>query len=671
MTVPVVGQPAAVPIGAADSAPITAKILVADDDARNLAAVEAMLTAPGLEVVLASSGEEVLRHVLKDDFAVILLDVQMPRIDGYEAASMIRSRPRSSRVPIIFLTAYNKDELHVFRGYTAGAVDYVFKPIEPLILRSKVDVFVELYRKTEEMRRQAEEERRLLLENLRVRNEKLAAEQALRRRDEHQSLLLQALPVALYTASLQEDHRRLHFTNDRIARISGFAPDDFLSSDSFWLERVHEEDRERVTQALRGVYETGAATLEYRWRCADGVDRHFLDQAVLIRDEDGQPREFFGLWLDVTERKELESNLLHASKLESIGRLTGGIAHDFNNMLAIVIGSLELLGKALPDDERMRRRVEMAMDGARRCADLTQRLLAFSRRQSLQATVTDLRDLVPKMMQLIQRTLEDRIEIALELPDEVWPVFVDRSQLETALLNLAVNARDAMPNGGRLAVSVMNRPAHDAMGDAVEIRVSDTGVGMPAEVLERVFEPFFTTKESGKGTGLGLSMIYGFVRQSGGDVTIESAPGEGTTVRLFLPRTEGQAWEAAPQRSGSTAPGHGETVLVVEDDADVRQVAVSTLESLGYRVRESESAEAALSALENGTQIDLLFSDVSMPGNLNGADLARMVHRLRPDMPILLTSGYVDDAVEVENVELIPKPYAAEDLAQRIRSLLG
>src|SRR5215210_6531973 len=243
---------------------INAKILIVDDDRRNLLAAEEILRAPGTEIVLAASGEDALRRVLQDDFAVILLDVQMPRLDGYEVASMIRSRPRSSRVPILFLTAYNKEDLHVFRGYSAGAVDYVFKPIEPLILRSKVDVFVDLYRKTEEIRRQGEEERRLLVENLRVRGEKLKAEQALRRRDEHQSLVLRSLPIALYTASIREDHRQLHFANDSVERITGFSLADFQSDESFWESRINPEDRDRVLQELKGVEEAGAVTLEYR-----------------------------------------------------------------------------------------------------------------------------------------------------------------------------------------------------------------------------------------------------------------------------------------------------------------------------------------------------------------------------------------------------------------------
>src|SRR5918998_3630736 len=253
--------------GAADA--IIAKILVVDDDRRNLFAVEEMLRVPATEIVLATSGEDALRRVLTDDFAVILLDVQMPGLDGYETAEMLRTRPRTSRTPIIFLTAFNKDELHVFRGYSAGAVDYVFKPIEPLILKSKVDVFVDLYRKTEEIRRQGEEERRLLMENLRVRSEKLKTEQALRRREEHQSIVLNALPIALYTAPMADDHRQLHFTNESIERITGFKPEVFLEQRDLWSSRLNPEDRERVLAQLQTVAEEGAVTLEYRWLCSD------------------------------------------------------------------------------------------------------------------------------------------------------------------------------------------------------------------------------------------------------------------------------------------------------------------------------------------------------------------------------------------------------------------
>jgi len=650
-----------------------AKILVVDDDPRNLLAVREMLQAPEVEIVTAESGQAALRHVLKEDFAVILLDVQMPQIDGYEVAGMIRSRARSSRVPIIFLTAFNKDDLHIFRGYSAGAVDYVFKPIEPLILKSKVDIFVDLHRKTEEIRRQAEEERRLLLENLQVRSEKLKTEQMLRRREEHQSIVLKSLPIALFTASLQEDHRRLHFTNDSIAAITGFDKAAFLERDDFWSSHVHEDDRDRVLSQLRDLKDLGSVSLEYRWRCADGSDRHFLDHTVVIRDDEDRPREIFGMWFDITERKQLEQDLLHASKLEAVGRLTGGIAHDFNNMLSVVIGNLDLLQKSLKGNERAQKRVKMALEGAQRCADLTHRLLAFSRRQPLQATTINVGAVMSGLLELMHRTLGENIRVELTGLDDIWPIHVDRAQLEAALLNLAVNARDAMPNGGELKLHLENTTVEGSAppGDYVVISVADTGVGMPAHVLERVFEPFFTTKESGKGTGLGLSMVYGFVQQSNGHIEVDSTPNQGTTIHLFFPRSHDEvaATGADIHVADMEAFGKGESVLVVEDNSDVRQVAVSTLKSLGFTVTETETADEAAVLLKNSCDFQLVLSDVRMPGKLNGADLAGLIKKKYPDVRVLLTTGYVEDAEMLEEIDLLYKPYRAADLAHKIQSM--
>ncbi|WP_046868269.1 response regulator [Microvirga massiliensis] len=666
---PALPRPLVPPLGL-----VTAKILIVDDDPKNLLAVEEMLRAPGLEIVTAQSGEAALRCVLRDDFAVILLDVQLPSMDGYEVATLIRGRPKTSRVPIIFLTAYNKEDLHVFRGYTAGAVDYVFKPIEPIILKSKVNVFVDLFRKTEEIRRQGEEERRLLMENLRVRSEKLRAEQDLRRREEHQSIVLRSLPVALYTAGLGNDRRKLRFTNPKIKDITGFSPAAFFEDESFWESRLHPDDRERVLGQLASAEQDDSLAIEYRWRCADDVDRHFLDQTVLIRDESGRPREYFGLWFDVSERKQLEQKLLHASKLEAVGRLTGGIAHDFNNMLSVVIGNLDLLQRSIEGNEKALRRTRLAMDGAQRCADLTHRLLAFSRRQPLQATVLDLKALMPGLLELMQRTLGERIRVQLESSDDLWPVRVDRVQLEAGLINLAVNARDAMTEGGDLQIRLENKvfpEAEDPGGECVMISVTDTGEGMSPEVKQRVFEPFFTTKESGKGTGLGLSMVYGFIQQSGGRVELESAPGQGTTIRLILPRAVGEVDRAMEPVADVAEPfGQGRKVLVVEDDPAVRQVAVSTLKSLGFQVQEAETGDDAARLLQRDGEILLVLSDVRMPGDMTGIDLARLVRQERPSVRVLLTTGYVEGDSTVDDVDLLYKPYRANDLAEKIQSLL-
>ena len=555
---PVVGPPASGGRLARRSDLVPAKILVVDDDPRNLFAVEEMLRAPGIEVVTADSGEAALRHVLKEDFAVILLDVQMPRIDGYEVAGLIRSRARSSRVPILFLTAFNKDDLHVFRGYSAGAVDYVFKPIEPLILKSKVDVFVDLYRKTEEIRRQGEEERRLLMENLRVRSEKLKTEQALRRREEHQSIVLQSLPIALYTASIdggpppaplhQREHRAHHRLRAR--RVPGARG--FLGV-------------ARSTRKIASACSRSSAIARRRRRHA-GISlalrrRH---RAVFPRpdgarcaDDEGRPREIFGMWFDITERKQLEQNLLHASKLEAVGRLTGGIAHDFNNMLSVVIGNLDLLQKV---DRGQRKGASgapaMAMEGAQRCADLTHRLLAFSRRQPLQASTIDVKTLMPGLLELMRRTLGERINVTLR-----------RDEATLADQGGSGAARGGAPQsrGQRPRRHAGRRRPHDrarepdveeggrAAGDYVDDLRHRHRHGMPPQVLERVFEPFFTTKESGKGTGLGLSMVYGFVQQSDGPCRGRQRPRPGHDDPHLPAACRGEAAEPRPTSSPEAA----------------------------------------------------------------------------------------------------------------------
>ncbi len=664
------------PEGRADgSDPVTAKILVVDDDRRNLFAVQEMLRAPGVELVLAASGEDALRHVLTDEFAVILLDVQMPGLDGYEVASMIRSRPRSSRVPILFLTAFNKDDLHVFRGYTAGAVDYVFKPIEPLVLRSKVDVFVDLYRKTEEIRRQAEAERQLLIENLRVRGEKLKAEQALRRAQERQEAILRSLPVVVTSRSPEPPFAAL-FVSDNVERLTGFTAERFTGEPEFGVDRIHPDDKERVFQELTAARDIGSYICEYRWRCADDTYRVFLDQGVLAPGDEASG-EIFGTMFDVTERRHLEQQLAHASKLEAVGRLTGGIAHDFNNMLSVVIGNLDLLKKTVEHDKKAARRVRFALDGAQRCADLTNRLLAFSRRQPLQASVIDLKEMMPDLLELLRRTLGDHIAVKAVAAEGVWPVHVDRSQLESALVNLCVNARDAMPDGGRLTIDLRNHAAEPGAaqpggidGDCVAISVSDTGTGMPPDILQRVFEPFFTTKESGKGTGLGLSMVYGFVQQSGGHIEIDSEPGQGTTIRIFLPRSQSAAVSRIAADGDVALPmlGQGETVLIVEDEPSVRQVTVSTVESLGFSVLEAGSGDEAAAMLKNDSRVHVVLTDVKMPG-MTGIELARLIRKNWPDINVLLTSGYVDDD-RVDEFDFIHKPFRAADLARKLEEML-
>jgi PAS domain S-box-containing protein len=390
---------------------------------------------------------------------------------------------------------------------------------------------------------------------------------------------------------------------------------------------------------------------------------------------------------EVGRRAEAEERLRQAQKMETLGQLTGGVAHDFNNLLQIVSGNLEILQRNLPEDAgRLRRAADNAARGADRAATLTQRLLAFSRRQPLAPKAIDPNMLVANMSELFHRTLGETIEVETVLAAGLWRVEVDPNQLENAMLNLAVNARDAMPDGGKLTVETCNTHLDRGYtasnvevvpGQYVVICVSDTGAGMDQETVTRAFEPFFTTKEIGKGTGLGLSMVYGFVKQSGGHIQIYSEAGEGTTVKIYLPRLLGGAAEEEEVAEQIVPEGtRDETILVCEDDDDVRAYSVEVLRELGYRVLEAHDGPAALRLLERQEgRVDLLFTDVVLPSGMTGAVLAEEARAVRPDLKILFTTGYARNAIVHHGrldagVELITKPFSYSDLAARIRDIL-
>jgi PAS domain S-box-containing protein len=451
-------------------------------------------------------------------------------------------------------------------------------------------------------------------------------------------------------------------------------------------ELLHPDDREDTLREIEKLHR-GVPVVRYenRFRARDGVYRRIAWTAV---PEEGF---FHALGRDITEEqsaaealRRTEEALRQSQKMEAVGQLTGGIAHDFNNMLAIVIGGLDLAQRRIERGQDAQRHLEAAREGALRAAGLTQRLLAFSRRQPLSPKVVNLNRLVGGMSELLNRTLGETVTLETELHEALWPVYVDPNQMESALLNLAVNARDAMPEGGRLTVRTANLTAAEARAvpgadleaaDHVVISVSDRGAGMPPEVLARAFEPFFTTKPVGKGTGLGLSMVYGFVRQSDGEVAIDSRPGEGATVSIYLPRCSAAAPEAAAAQSAPPPRAAGaETVLVVEDEDEVREMSVAALAELGYRVRAAASGEEALQVLETLPGLDLLFTDVVMPG-MSGRQLATAARASAPGLKVLYTTGYTPDALTPEagpdrGVALLSKPFSIAELADKVRAVL-
>lgn len=389
---------------------------------------------------------------------------------------------------------------------------------------------------------------------------------------------------------------------------------------------------------------------------------------------------------DMTKRAEAEAVLRDAQKMEAIGHLTGGIAHDFNNLLTVVLGNLELIRGAATDAATLAR-VERAIWAAQHGATLTSQLLTFARKQPLAPQPIDPGQVIPALLPLLQRTLGEHIEIRFVDSPGLWPAMADAAQLESALLNLALNARDAMPGGGRLTIELANKVldedyarAHAEVtpGDYAMLAVSDTGHGMEPEVLARVFEPFFTTKPPGKGTGLGLPMVFGFAKQSAGHVKIYSEPGCGTTVRLYLPRAIGAAPAASrPRQTSGSAPRGSATILLVEDEAAVREVAGLILRDLGYRVLEAADGEEALRVIgAEGARPDLLLTDVVLPGRIRGRELAQRMLELRPDLPVLFMSGYTENAIVHggrldDGVHLISKPFKREVLARKVAELLG
>jgi signal transduction histidine kinase len=391
---------------------------------------------------------------------------------------------------------------------------------------------------------------------------------------------------------------------------------------------------------------------------------------------------------EVAERMKAEEALRQAQKMEAIGQLTGGIAHDFNNLLTIIVGNAELLQRRLPEGfERLHRAADQTVQAAQRAATLTQRLLAFSRRQPLDPKPVDANKLVAGMSDLLRRTLGETVMLETVLGGGLWRTQADPNQLENAILNLAVNARDAMPDGGRLTIETANARLDDAYvealaepvaaGQYVLVAVSDTGTGMDQATMEKVFEPFFTTKEVGKGTGLGLSQVYGFVRQSNGHVRIYSELGEGTTIKIYLPRLIGSDKDAAElsAKSPAVVRGAGETILVVEDEPDLRAYTTEALCDLGYRVLEAADGREALEIVHKHPEIQLLFTDVVLRGGMNGRAIADEVARRRPGLPVLFTTGYTSNAIVHHGrldpgMHLIGKPFTYAELAAKVRRML-
>ena len=471
------------------------------------------------------------------------------------------------------------------------------------------------------------------------------------------------------------------FVNQAFLNTTGYERDEVIGRNCRFLQGP-ETDREAIDNVRRAIIDRTDIAVEVQNYRKDGTMFWNALFVSPIFDRNGNLLYFFGSQLDITRRREAETALRRAQKMEAIGQLTGGIAHDFNNLLQVIIGNLQLARTVVDQPQKLSRYHEAVMTAAQKAKALTQQLLAFSRKQPLEARIVNLNRVISELRELLSKTLGSHIEIDLDLAADLANARIDIIQLEMALINVLANARDAMPDGGKVTiatenVTVVQGGTSGRNGRYVQLSVSDSGEGMSPDILAHITEPFFTTKEVGKGTGLGLAQVYGFVKQSDGGFGVDSEVGRGTSIRMTFPVVDAAADAPAdvPRDDAAKGQGKGEKVLVVEDNAEVRELAVAILEDEGYTVLEATNATEALQLMDgHAATFDMLFTDIIMPGSMNGVSLAKEVKRKAPDIAVLITTGFADDVHGHTNsaaFETIYKPYMPDELARKIRSVLN
>jgi PAS domain S-box-containing protein len=626
-------------------------IFLVEDDPVHRMRVRFVLEEAGYDVAEAEDGEEALRAVADRLPDAMLLDVGLPGMHGLDVLRALRDGPLTRALPVLMVTGLDGEEL-MNSAFELGAYDFITKPINDAVLLRRIRSMLAA---RANQRRLAISERRL-------------------------STLVQNL--AGHAIYMLDPFGRIASWNAGAKKLTGFGSGDVLGRDFRMLSPEGEAaDGTAASELAAGVRDGACAREGWRKR-RDGSLFYASENINALYDDDNALLGYACILHDRTHERALREQLHQSQKLEAIGQLTGGLAHDFNNLLGIVIGNIDLCratGGALEDVGDL---LDDALDAALRGAKLTNRLLTFARRQSLATDLISTNELIDGLRRLLEITLGERVAVTFTPGADIWPIQTDRSQLEASILNLATNARDAMPDGGRFAIVTENRTLEAGAerdlpaGDYVVVEVSDSGVGMPEEVLHRIFEPFFTTKAVGLGTGLGLSMVFGFAAQSGGAVRVASAPGAGATFTLFFPRALGRTdAPAAPAVPRAARPAEGETVLAVEDDGALLRVVERELHELGYTVRSAGDGEAATAILER-ERVDILFSDVVMPGPVDGLALAEIVGQRWPDTRIVLTSGYLGGRHgEADgrwsglppSVALLRKPYRRDELAAALR----
>jgi two-component system cell cycle sensor histidine kinase/response regulator CckA len=628
------------------------RVLVVNDNPDQLELVSFLLKQSGYDVFTAEDGKEGVDMALQEHPDLIVSDVSMPRMDGIEMCRVIRANSKLLTTPILLVSALRRDSQSISQGLEVGADDYLELPYDPIRLIAKVKRLIER-RQVEEALKQSEERYRNLVEN---------AHDIIFSHDLEGNYLSINKAAELITGYTREEALRMNLSQT-------VAPE--------YIEKA----REMVSSKLRG----DKVTAYYLEIIAKDGRRISVEVNTRLIFQSGSPISIQGIARDVTERKSLEAQLRQSQKMEAVGQLAGGVAHDFNNLLTAIIGYSELALRGLQPGDPLRQSIVEIKKAGDRAASLTRRLLAFSRKQVLQPKIFDLNLVVSDMEKMLHRIIGEHIELQTILEPEIGSIKADPGQIEQVVMNLAVNARDAMPKGGRLTIKTENvyldenyAASNIAVkpGAYIRLTVSDTGMGMDEETQSHIFEPFFTTKNVGEGTGLGLSTVYGIVRQSEGNIRVNSEVNRGTTFRIYLPRvtethSQTKQWIASKETLQGT-----QTILLTEDEEIVRNLAREVLEMYGYEVLEAASGESALRICEQSEKpIHMLLTDVIMP-EMSGRELAEKLSQIQPGMKILYMSGYTDNAIARHGIldaeiPFLEKPFTPDALAKKVSEVLN